>query len=66
MNQGSVMYDDAPKEVFKHVKELEAVGLAAPQVTYIMQALRKNGMQVATDATTIGEAAREILRVLRE
>ena len=66
MNQGSVLYDDAPAEVFKHYRELEKVGLAAPQVTYIMQALRKNGMQVATDATTIGEAAREILRALRE
>lgn len=62
MNQGSVMYDDVPKEVFKHVKELEAVGLAAPQVTYIMQALHKGGMPVRTDATTISEAAQEILR----
>ena len=33
MNQGSVMYDDVPKEVFRHYKELEQVGLAAPQVT---------------------------------
>lgn len=62
MNQGSVLYDDVPKEVFKHYRELEEVGLAAPQVTYIMQALRKNGMQVAADATTIGEAVQEILR----
>lgn len=36
MNKGSVMYDDEPKKVFRHVKELEAVGLAAPSVTYIM------------------------------
>ena len=64
MNQGSVLYDDAPKEVFKHYKQLEEVGLAAPQVTYIMQALNKGGMPVATDATTIEEAKREILRVI--
>ena len=32
MNKGSVMYDDEPKKVFRHVKELEAVGLAAPSV----------------------------------
>lgn len=64
MNQGSVLYDDVPKEVFKHYRELEEVGLAAPQVTYIMQALHKNGMPVATDATTIEEAAREIRRAL--
>ena len=63
MNQGSVLFDNVPKEVFKHYRELEEVGLAAPQVTYIMQALHKSGMPVATDATTIEEAAREILRI---
>ena len=52
MNQGAVMYDDVPREVFKHYRELEEVGLAAPQVTYIMQALHKNGMPVQTDVTT--------------
>lgn len=66
MNQGSVMYDDVPKEVFKHYKQLEEVGLAAPQVTYIMQALGKSGMQVATDVTTIEEAKREILRAINK
>ena len=64
MNQGSILYDDTPKEVFKHYKQLEEIGLAAPQVTYIMQALYKNGMPVATDVTTIEEAKREILRVV--
>ena len=64
MNQGSVLYDDVPKEVFKHYKQLEEVGLAAPQVTYIMQALSRGGMPVVTDATTIEEAKREILRVI--
>lgn len=66
MNKGKVMYDDVPKEVFKHYKELEEVGLAAPQVTYIMQALHQKGLQVNTDATTIDEAAEEVLRVLRQ
>ena len=64
MNKGRVMYDDVPKEVFKHYKELEEVGLAAPQVTYIMQALHQKGLPVNTDATTIDEAAEELLRVL--
>ena len=40
MNQGEVMYNDVPKEVFAHYKELEQVGLAAPQVTYIMHELK--------------------------
>lgn len=64
MNQGSVLYDDDPREVFKHYRELEQVGLAAPQVTYIMQALAKKGMKVDTAATTIGEAVGEILKAL--
>ena len=66
MNQGSVMYDDMPREVFQHNKELEKVGLAAPQVTYIMQALCDNGMPVRTDAKTMGEAVGEIMRVLEK
>ena len=64
MNQGSVLYDDTPKEVFKHYKQLEEIGLAAPQVTYIMQALYKSGIPVAIDATTIEEAKKEILRAV--
>lgn len=66
MNQGAVMYDDTPREVFQHYKELEAVGLAAPQVTYIMQALHESGISVRTDATTITEASQEILRVMSD
>ena len=65
MNQGSVMYDDEPRNVFRYYKELEAVGLAAPQVTYIMQALREKGFPVKTDIITIEEARDEILRALR-
>ncbi len=62
MNHGKVMFDDTPKKVFKHYKELEEVGLAAPQVTYIMHALKEHGFAVDTDATTIAEAKEEILR----
>lgn len=65
MNKGSVLYDDVPKEVFRHYKELEQVGLAAPQVTYIMQALREKGIPVHTDVTTISEARDEILQILK-
>ena len=63
MNQGEVMFDGTPKEVFSHYKELEKVGLAAPQVTYIMHALAEKGFPVSTDATTTLEAAEEICRV---
>lgn len=62
MNQGEMMFDGTPKEVFRHYKELERIGLAAPQVTYIMHALSEKGFSVSTDATTIEEAAEEIFR----
>lgn len=64
MNRGSVLFDDTPREVFQHYKELEEVGLAAPQVTYIMQALAKQGMKVDTAVTTIQEAEQSILESL--
>ena len=62
MNHGEKMLDGTPKEVFAHYKELEQVGLAAPQVTYMMHDLKEQGLPVATDATTIEEAAEEIMR----
>ncbi len=65
MNQGELLYDDTPKNVFAHYKELEEVGLAAPQVTYLMAELKKHGMNVSSDVTTVEEAAREILKVMK-
>jgi len=66
MNRGRIMFDDVPREVFSHYRELEEVGLAAPQVTYIMQALKKSGLDVDTDITTIREAKTEILKALKK
>ncbi|MBP5222993.1 MAG: energy-coupling factor transporter ATPase [Lachnospiraceae bacterium] len=65
MNRGSVMLDGEPREVFRHYRELEQVGLAAPQVTYIMQALKNKGLDSDEDATTIEEAAEEIMKLFR-
>ena len=62
MNKAEKMLDTTPKEVFRHYKELEEVGLAAPQVTYVMHDLKDRGFDVSPDATTIEEAADEIMR----
>lgn len=62
MNHGGKMLDGAPREVFAHYKELEKVGLAAPQVTYVMHDLKERGFDVSPDATTIEEAADEIMK----
>lgn len=64
MNQGKKDFDGTPKEVFAHYKELETMGLAAPQITYIMHALRENGLAADTSAITVEEARNSILKAL--
>lgn len=66
MNHGEKVYDDAPKKVFAHYKELEKIGLAAPQITYIMHALAEKGMEVDTSATTVEEARGSIMKALEK
>ena len=66
MNKGEKAFDGAPKEVFSHYKELESMGLAAPQITYIMHDLQAKGLSVDTNATTIEEAKRSILKALEK
>ncbi|MCM1189774.1 MAG: energy-coupling factor transporter ATPase [bacterium] len=64
MNRGKIMFDGVPREVFRNYRELESVGLAAPQVTYILHELKERGLQVDVDATTVSEAAESILSAL--
>lgn len=64
MNHGSVAFDGAPKEVFAHYRELEKIGLAAPQVTYIVHELKKRGFPISGDITTVEEARQAILQVI--
>lgn len=66
MNQGEKVFDDTPKEVFKHYKELEAIGLAAPQITYVVHSLKDHGVPVDVNVTTVEEARDEILRLLEK
>ncbi|MBE5982101.1 MAG: energy-coupling factor transporter ATPase [Paenibacillaceae bacterium] len=64
MNHGEKVFDDTPKEVFQHYKELEAMGLAAPEITYVVQTLKSHGVPIDTSITTIEEARDEIIRLL--
>lgn len=64
LNHGKVMYDDAPDKVFRHYRELEEIGLAAPQLTYILNDLKKNGFDVDTDAITMEEAVAAVRKAL--
>lgn len=62
MNHGELAFDGKPKEVFLHYKELEKMGLAAPQITYIVQELREGGAAISADLTTVKEARDAILK----
>ena len=64
LDHGRVMYDDIPKKVFRNYRELEKIGLAAPQLTYIMNALTANGFDVDTDAITMEEAVATVKKAL--
>ncbi len=61
MNHGQKIFDGSPREVFRHYKELEAIGLAAPQVTYLVHDLKEKGLDIDNDITTVAEAKEAIL-----
>lgn len=66
VNDGKILFDDTPKQVFQHYKELESVGLAAPQVTYVVKALKEKGWDIDTIATTVEEAKEAILLAIKK
>lgn len=66
INDGKAVFDDTPKKVFRHYKELEAMGLAAPQVTYVVKALEEKGWDIDTAVTTVEEAKEAILQAIEK
>ena len=60
-----VLFDDIPQRVFREYEKLEEIGLAAPQITYIMNKINKDLYPVSTEVKTIEEAKEEILRAMR-
>ena len=62
MNKGEIIYDGVPREIFANYKELEKIGLSAPQVTYLMHDLKAAGFDVDETAITIEEAEQSILK----
>ena len=66
MNHGEAVFDDTPRKVFSHYQELEKMGLAAPQITYIMHALKEKGLDVDVNALTVEEAKDSSLKALKK
>jgi len=65
MDMGGIRFDGTAKEVFRHVEELEAMGLAVPQTAYLAKALREQGMVIEGDITTVEEARDALLPMLK-
>ncbi|GAA0859900.1 MULTISPECIES: energy-coupling factor transporter ATPase [Clostridium] len=63
MNKGKVALEGTPAEVFKHVKELEEIGLGVPQVTYLMMKLREKGYKVSDEVYTIEQCKKELMKL---
>ena len=62
MNGGTIAYDGTPEEVFSHYKELERMGLRAPQVTYVIEGLAAHGVQLPHNAINVRQAADAIYK----
>ena len=62
MNEGTVRYDGRAEEVFSHYRDLEKIGVMAPQVTYVMEGLAQRGISLPHNAITIEQAVDSIIR----
>lgn len=66
MNKGQVALQGKPEEVFKEVDTLEEIGLAVPQVTYLMKKLKEKGLPVSDEVYTIKQAKEELMKILKK
>lgn len=66
MHQGKCILDGPPEKVFNEVDTLESVGLAVPQVTYMVKKLREKGINISKDVFTVKQAKEEILKILNK
>jgi energy-coupling factor transport system ATP-binding protein len=66
MDRGELIFYAEPKEVFRHVEELENCGLSVPEITYLAHDLKSAGFEIDTDISTIDEAFNEIMKIFRQ
>ncbi|MGV8982787.1 energy-coupling factor transporter ATPase [Clostridium sp.] len=66
MDSGTCILDGTPEKIFKEIEILEGVGLAVPQVTYLIRELRRKGFPISEDVFTIEKAKQELLRILEK
>lgn len=66
MNKGQIVLDGTPKEVFKHIDLLEDIGLAVPQISYLIRQLVKKGFDIDPTIITVDEAKNAIISHLEK
>ena len=66
MNHGEVALEGTPANVFKEVDELEKIGLAVPQVTYLVKKLREKGFDISDNIFTIEDAKKALLDIFKK
>lgn len=66
MNDGVIIDDNTPKEIFKNVSLLKSVGLSVPQTTELLYTLKQEGFDISTDVLSIKETAQAIAKSLEE
>lgn len=62
MDSGTIAYDGTSEEVFSHYKDLERIGLRAPQVTYVMEGLAGKGVRLPHNAINVRQAVDAIMK----
>ena len=66
MDSGKCILDGTPEKIFKEIEILESVGLAVPQVTYLIRELRNKGFDISEDIFTLEKAKQELLRLFKK
>lgn len=66
MNKGIVVLDGVPKEVFKHIALLEEIGLAVPQISYLIRSLIEAGFDIDSTIITVDEAKNELIKLIKK
>ena len=60
MNDGKIVADGTPEEVFSQVELLRSVGLSVPETTELLYALRADGFDLPLDALSIDQCAQAL------
>lgn len=64
LDDGKIVADSTPKEIFSNIKLLKDVGLDVPQTTELLYRLKLGGMNISTDVISIEESAKKIYNAI--